>query len=486
MESIAEPLRRLQEEASWFARATEIRLLWVPTEAALRSTALTLSERFEYHADNHSLFIPLDTPWSGPDLGAAARDAHFTERFTQKAQALRDAGVEVGPFSASAEGASSLESWARHLHAACASLKPPLRGLVVVLAPTRIDDAAAFLADVRALVSSKALQAVRWIIIETDTLHLAPLVQELGEQRALTADFRIDPAQQQRDLAALASPPTPPANAPGPTNATPALPFPWGPWTSAGAMPQTPPPRRLDDPEPPTDEQLRASGLSPAYLKGGAQQMQRLMLGAALALRQHRSSDAIELQARTADLCGRMQMPKEQVIQLLVLGGYQLADAKPGAARETYQRATHLAGSEGLALQQAQAELGLGMLDAMAQKPDALTHYAAAGRLSEQAGIVPLAIECWRMAGQCAGEHGATERALEHWEHALSLSETLSPEVRRTTSAADIARLLANAQQARGHHAQANLLHRHAFEIEHGTPPHPAPPSTRPLPPPGE
>lgn len=87
MESIAEPLRRLQEEASWFARATEVRLLWVPTEAALRSTALTVSERLEYHADNHSLFIPLDAPWSGPGLGAAARDGHFTERFTQKAQA---------------------------------------------------------------------------------------------------------------------------------------------------------------------------------------------------------------------------------------------------------------------------------------------------------------------------------------------------------------------------------------------------------------
>ena len=126
------------------------------------------------------------------------------------------------------------------------------------------------------------------------------------------------------------------------------------------------------------------------------------------------------------------------------------------------------------------------MLDAMNQKPDALTHYAAAGRLSEQAGIVPLAIECWRMAGQCASDHGAAERALEHWEHALSLSETLNPEVRRTTSAADIARLLANEQQARGHHSQANSLHRHAFEIEHGAPPPPAPPSARPLPPPGE
>jgi tetratricopeptide (TPR) repeat protein len=251
-------------------------------------------------------------------------------------------------------------------------------------------------------------------------------------------------------------------------------------------MPETTPPRRLDDPLPPSDEQLRAGGLSPAYLKGGALLMRRLMLGAALALRQHRASDAIELQARTADLCGQMQMPKEQVIQLLVLGGYQLAANQPGAARDTYQRAAELAAGEGLALQQAQAELGLGMLDAMAQKPDAMTHYAAAGRLSQQADAVPLAIECFRMTGQCASDHGASERALEHWAHALALSETLSADVRRTTSAADIARLLANAQQARGHHAEANRLHRHAFEIERGAPPHPAPPASLQLPPPGE
>jgi tetratricopeptide (TPR) repeat protein len=463
VESIARPLRRLQEEASWFARAGEVRLLWLQTQAALRSTAWELSERLEYHADNQSPFMFLDAPWSGPDLGARARCTSFVEQFAKKLQAWRDAGLDVGSFDVTAPDHPTLESFAHLLRLACAVLRPPLCGLVVVLAPTRVDAGTAFLAEVSALVSVRVLPEVRWIVIEADTQYLAPLQQELGEDRALSVDFRIDEAEQRRDLAALAGPSPPAAVHP--------LPFPWGLWSSAGAMPQGAPPRRLDDPQPPTDDELRESGIEPAYLKGGAHQLRRLMLGAALALRQQRVQDALVLQAQSAELCGSLHMPREQVVQLLVLGGYQLAAAAPEAARQSYREAAALAARHQLALQHAQAELGLGMLEALQQRPEAITHYASAGRLSEQAEMVPLAIECWRMAGQCAADHGSTERAMECWQHALTLADTLAPDVQRTTSAADIARLLGNAQQARGDDALAEQQHRRAFQIEHGVAP---------------
>jgi tetratricopeptide (TPR) repeat protein len=462
MESIAQPLRRLQEEGAWFARARELRLLWVAAQAALRATALTCCSRFEYHADNRSLYVVAETPWNGERVRALS-DA-FVQRFEEKAQGLRRAGIEVGGF-ARVEGDEA--SWAGFGHAlrrACEALRPPLQGITVVLAPSRVEDAAAFVNELRALVAASLLQDVRWIVIESDSRHQERLLRELGPGRALGVEFRIDEAQQQRDLAALVGP-LPAEGSP------PALPPPWGPWASRGAMPRVTAPRRSDDRAPASDEQLRANGLSPAYVKGGGQELQRLMLLAALALRQGRLGDAIELQARTAALCGRLELPREQVIHLLVLGGYQLAAAQSAQARASYRAAAELAVRGELPLQAAQAELGLGMLEALEQRPEALQHYAQAAQLSERAQLTPLAIECWRMAGQFASEHRAHDRAIECWRRGWELVGTLDEVGARATSAATIANLLAQQLLARGQGKEARELQRRAFVIEHGTEP---------------
>jgi len=471
VESIAAPLRRLQEEASWFARATEVRLLWLTTPASLRSTAISLISSLECHADNQSPFVTLEAPWSGPDAGALARSAEFAERFRSKASALREAGVDIGPFPLAprAQGTElpPWPRWVRDLTQACASLRPPLGGLVVMLAPLRVDEAAAFVAHLRALIAEPTLTAMRWIALECESRHLGPLFDELGAGRALSVDLSIDEGAQQRDLAALAGPAR---NDAEPT----VLPFPWGPWSSGGAMPTVVPPRRAEEGgRPASDEVLMTTGLAPSYLKGGAQQLRRLMLNAALALRQGRSADAIQLQTRTAELCGRLKLQREQVIHLLVLGGYLLAAAQPERARATYQVAAQLAAEKGLSLQHAQAELGLGMLDGLEQRHEAAQHYAAAGRLAEAAEVPALAIECWRMAGQVASEGHAASLATDCWQRALALAEALTPEAARATSAAEVARMLAHASAARGQTAEADRLHRRAFRFDHGVDPHP-------------
>jgi tetratricopeptide (TPR) repeat protein len=474
VESIARPLRRLQEEGSWFVRAKEARLLWVTAPASLRGTAVSLLARLEYHADNQSPFVVVEVPWSGPDAGARARSEQFAERFEGKALALREQGIDIGPFSlAPATQQPDLPPgprWLRDLVQALESLRPPLSGLVVLLAPPRVEEASVFVAHLRALVAEPRLRDVRWVVLECDSRHLAPLLEELQPGRALSVDLAIDEVEQQRDLAALAGP-APNAVAPA------VLPHPWGPWSSGGAMPDSVAPQRSEDRLPPSDAQLRAAGLEPAYLKGGAQQLRQLMLRAALALRQGRPADAIDLQTRTAELCGLLNLPREQVIHLLVLGGYLLAAGQPERARATYQLAAQIAADRALSLQQAQAELGLGMLDALEQKSEAAGHYAAAARLAEAGAAPALGIECWRMAGQVASTGHAPALAIECWEHALALAERLAPEARRSTSAADVARLLANAHAARGRVADAEQLHRQAFQLERGVEPGPAEPA---------
>lgn len=469
MEAISRPLRRLQEEGAWFARAREVRLLWVVADTSGRSSALALIERLEHHADNRSPFVVLDDAWSGPDRGASGRAARFAERFATLAEGLQRAGVEVGPFAVAA-GRAGLEALGAQLALAVAALRPPLEGLVVVLAPARIDLPEAFVSDVHALVTARGLEAVRWIVVEADSGHLAPLARQLGEERALRVDARFDEAAGQQDLSAIAGPPPPPG-------APLVAPFPWGPWSSGGAMPRAAPPPRKNDGRAPSDDQLRANGLEPRYVKGGAQRLKQLMLGAALALRQQRAADALELQARAADLCDELGLHELHAIQRLVLAGYLLAASEPGAARTHYERVVALAREAGLAAREVQAELGLGMLDAIGRLPGALGHYANAARVAEAAGSSALAIECRRMAGQCASDHGAHELASEHWQHALALADRLPPGAQRGTSAAVIARLLAQLLEAYGDAGRAAELQRRAFRIEHGVEPGPVLPA---------
>jgi len=463
---MSKPLRRLQEEGAWFARAKDVRLLWVQADGVSRRVALSYVEKLEYHADNTSPVILLDAPWAGADGGGLARAARFNQLFAAKRDALAQAGIEVGAFAAEDPPDGRLETLGKAIERAGAALRPPLAGLVVVLAPPRVEAAEAFVADVQALLDAPSLQAVRWVVIEADSQHLGGLVIQLGAARALAVDMRVSEADQRRDLAALAGPPP----APG---APLVPPHPWGPWSSGGAMPAAAPPRRVDDPPAPTDAQLEKAGLSPLYLKGGAQQIKQLVLGANLALGEQRFDAGLELQARAAALFGQMQMHEDQVTALIILGSYELAASRPENARQSYQGAVALAARHALPGPQAQAELALGMLDAIAQDPAALGHYEAAGSLSEQAKAIPFAIECWRMAGQLASDTGLLERADENFTRGLALAEALPPQAAQVTSAAEIARLLASAAERRGEAARADELQRQAFRLEHGVEPGP-------------
>jgi len=234
-------------------------------------------------------------------------------------------------------------------------------------------------------------------------------------------------------------------------------------------MPDVAPPPRPDLPRAPTDDELRAVGLSPAFVKGGGEALKRLILGGALALRQARPADAITLQARAAELCAEMEMPREQVINLQILGGYAIAAGMRDRARDVYSKSGALARKIGLADLEAQSELALGMLEGVNRRPaEAAAHYGAAGKLAEQAKAEPLAIECWRMAGQLALEAKLETSAVDCWKRALRLADPLEPKLAKLTSAPEVARALAAVCRRRGLVAQAQTLEQQSFELEHG------------------
>jgi tetratricopeptide (TPR) repeat protein len=241
-------------------------------------------------------------------------------------------------------------------------------------------------------------------------------------------------------------------------------------------MPDVEPPPRRDLPPPPDDEALIEAGLSPAFVNGGGRRLKKLILRGALAWREGDAVQALTLQAEAASLCAELALPREQILNLMVLGSYALAAGLPDRARGIYERAVALAGEGGYRDHQAQAELALGMLAVLAGDPPlAAAHYARAGRVAEEGEAPLLAIECWRMAGQLALDHEVELSAVDCWKRALSLADALEPPLAQSTSAAEVARALAALCRRRGLTAQAESLERQSVALEQGPPSAPQP-----------
>ena len=456
MESIARPLRRLQEEVSWFTRASELRLLHVRTDATLRGAVLDAVMAHESHADNRALFFRFEDAASRPEGGWDERTRRLRAMWQEKTEALAPAGIALRSIDGYGHRGAD---FAAVLYRAEACLAPPLTQIMAVIAPAQVEDGAAFLHEMTLLVTARELAHVRWVVVEVDGPALTPLSERLGDA-ALSCVCLVDEREQQDDLAALGAasvqeeivPVVPPST-----------------WRAPGAMPDVVPPARVGLPRRATDDELRGVGLAPAFVNGGGVALKQLITGGALALRQGRHADAVTLQARAAALCAEMEMPREQVLNLHVLGGYLLAGQVRPRAREVYTRAGDIARKGGFADLESQSELALGMLETLDHRPaEAAAHYSTAGRLAEDAKVDALAIECWRMAGQLALEARLEPSAVECWKRAISLAEPLEPKVAQVTSAAEIARLLAALCRKRGLTAQAVSLERQAIDFEQG------------------
>lgn len=459
MESIARPLRLLQQEVSWFTRAVELRLLHVRTDATLRGAVLDLVMAHESHADNRGLFLRFEDASIKPEGGWDERTRRLHALWQEKTDALASAGIHLG--SIDGHGSRGAD-FAAVLYRAKACLARPLRQIVAVIAPAQVEDGPAFLHAMNVLVTARELEHLRLIVVEVDGPAVTPLVERLGEA-ALACVCLVDEREQQDDLAALG------AASPN-RDVAPVMPL--SPWQAPGAIADVAPPPRLGLPRRATDDELRTAGLSPKFVNGGAVALKQLISGGALALRQGRHADAVALQARAASLCVEMELPRERVLNLHVLGCYLVAGQERPRARQVYARAGELAHKGGFAELEAQSQLALGMLEALDRRPaEAAVHYSTAGRLAEEAKVAGLAIECWRMAGQLAVEARLEQSAVECWKRALRLAEPLEPKVAQLTSAAEIGRALAALCRKRGLAAQAASLEQQAVDIELGAPP---------------
>jgi len=461
MESIARPLRQLHEDVSWFARATEVKLLHVRCDTALRKSALQVVVAGELHADNRSPFVLLEDAWKVADPGWPLRSHRLVEHWEGRRRVQAEEGIELGSLSgqrpASRDPLAAFGGW---LNLVLQCVRPPMEGFVVVLAPTRVEDPVAFESELTELIRRPELASARWVVADVMEAPLERLHEELGSAAMRSECVRDDGALGQ-DLSALM------------TSVDPELP---GPAKAGAAWPRgvLPPPRKGD--LEPTEEQqaevdieMAAAGVSPALAGPQGLRMQQYMLAAAIQMKQGNGELAIQHQREACRLAHEAHAARELVLQWMVLAGYELALGREDEAYGQYAGAAERAEQEDLNLERAQAGLALALIDARAERhAEGAAQYASAADFALRAGATGLAIESWRLAGHMAAAARLEERAAECWQRAIALAEDSDAEVAKGSSAPIAARQLAERLRARGLGPQADALEEQANRLEQG------------------
>lgn len=475
MQSISNALNRFHEDGSWFARAKELQLFVVRTSGDLRKTILKLLPMLEFHADNFSPWVAFEDARTGDDDGWQARANRLAKNWESRREAFSKEGIslqEVKTATAPALPSKGGAGWLKSGRSQCSSgfalfqqtaaavlraVREPLRGLVLVVAPSQVDDPASLEKELGQLLSTPELKECRFVLV-LDTALPPPrgLLDSLGE-RGLLCDCAVDPKQMEDDLEKMLA---------GGGGAEPSS-------TDFGASPRNALlPRRIDRPPEISKEErdaaLREAGINPAFQEKGPFLRQRV-LGAALAMKQGRGTDAVRQQREAAALCENLEMHEMKVICQITLASYFSGLGQQDlAVRELEDAARHAAKHRALQVE-SQAHLALGLLHGLAKRlPDAMREYAQAGRTAEAAKAAPLAIEAWRLAGQIALQGKSWPAVVTCFQEALRIASGSDPNAAKNSSAPDLARQLAALYRERGFHAQADSLYAQADQIERG------------------
>lgn len=453
MQSFSDPLNLLHKDGSWFARAHELRLWVVRHDENLRGPVLTLLPKLEFHADNQSAWPVLPDPHTKADRGWQLRANRLAEDWQRRVEAFAGTSVVQGAVAA-VQHPRGLEAFRLTATAIGQALSGPLRGLVVVLAPTVVEDPVALESALTELMGDPALQRCRWVLVlDLDVPQPRVLLDALGSKHSLTTVCRVDEAQQRRDLDAM-------LDCGDPTR-----------FGLAGPVGVTPP-RRVDDPPPLPKEQrdaaLRARGIEPALIDR-APEIRVKVLQASIAMKEGRGVEAVERQREARDLSADIGTPELWIILQVTLASYLSGMGQRGIAKRELGLAIERSRAEELGRLEAQSLLALGMLHALdGETVEAVRAYTEAARVAERSGELVLAIESWRTAGQLAAGHRQDQAAANALQQALRLASGLPPADAKASSAPEAARQLAAIYDRRGMTAQAASLYVQADALERG------------------
>lgn len=460
MEALIRPLERVVEATEWFVRTPALRLLHIATSGVLRVPVLRHVAATELLEINSCPFFVLEAPTEPADDGWSLRCEELRADWQGLLEGAPDPRA-VGPLWPEQSGAPAVVRFALELGKALAALRPPLPGLIVVLAPVWVRDPARWRGDLRALLGARELAKARFIVVETDDAAARDLVDKLGPA-AEHVDARVSDSAVRADMAARID-----AMKNAPAGASPFQ-------LSGGAGPPVVPPVRKGQAAAPSGEQRAAAaaelGLSPTLLDPDAmKELRVLVLSAAAAMQEGRPADAIPLQRQARDFCVRHGMAREAVVNELCLAGYVLQAGRPERALEIFRDGRVRAEAAGLIDMAVQAQIAVGSCLLVSKRvDDAAAAYAEAGQLGAGANAAVLAIEAFRMCGQLLATKGRLQEATIAFRRALETGQQGGPEVQTGSSFATAARQLAALCRKHGLKQQADALDAQAAVVENG------------------
>lgn len=459
MRAVEQALEELEERARWFARAKEVRLFHVATSGDLFALALDVLVAQAAHPDNRAPFVVLDEPYELRDDGWRARAESVVRQHAAARETLAKDGVLVPEPVRAAASDTGLATFATALRSVSLTWPQPLSGLVVILAPARIEKPAALEQELSFLVAASALADVRWVLLEATDARFT-LATQLGAAGS-TARCVASLDARREDLAAH-------------IDALGAATIGGASWARAGAAwprgvsPPAPERPKLVGPATEViDPMTHHTGAMPLVGEKGWQLLELAVLRATLAFSEGRHAQAVQLQALAKDLCARSHFFREAALMEMILGTYRAAAKQTDQAIATYESARDHAVKERWHELAAQAELAIGALLVQRERlPDAAAAYTRAARIAREHDATPLAVEALRMAGHVAADAGLLEQATRTWLDAIALVEDAPPTDASRTSAPEAARALAALCRKHGLTQQAVGLESRAAELE--------------------
>lgn len=466
MESFAQPLRAFIDDLSWFVRARELHILHVRTSPDLRATALRLAAAQELHPENRSPWIVLEDSSTEENNGWLARTERLRAQHRERRARMAEEGETLPDLPEQPAPPDPLAAFGATLAELLAAKASFHEGLVVVLAPIRIEHPPAFCDALRALYTIGTLRGVRWVLLDSDseTSALDPVAALAGDA-AMRSIFVVDNTDAQSDLTQLIeAAERAPADISGAAKAGAAWP--------AGMSP----PERVNRPradQDAIDAILQKEGVHLPLAGARGTELARVVSRGAQALRAGHEIEAVEHQARARDLCVEADLPREATLMELVLGAYLLAAGDPEHAAPTYLSAADRAARTGSPDLGAQAQLALGMLHLRkGEQAEAALAYAHSAELARQAGSTILTIEALRLAGQTQLDMNHEEEAIRLFTAALELCKATPDAPRPATaevnasSAAEVANALGALLRKRSLNDRATALDEHRRGLE--------------------
>jgi hypothetical protein len=468
MGASTKPFLALQEDLSWFMSCPELRVLHVATGGDERSIVLHQVALAEGHPRNRSPFFVLEDAHTQGDDGWTTRADRMRVIHAARREAMAREGYKL-PFLEPLERADKpLVTMALQIDQCLEAQRAvaELQGLVLVLAPARLEKPKAFVEAIGQLADSRALASVRFIVVEIGETAREPTAYRFKEAAMATTCF-VDGEAQQRELGELLD-----AAAQAPSGASPEVQA-----GGAGPLDVCAPPRfghpARDAELPPEFAAALKAELGPAAALVGPAGLllKQRVFGAANAIQKGRFPDALRLQGEARDQCYSAGLTRLALLLETTRASYLFAASQKKPAKAAFEQAAERAEGTGLFDLAAQAFLGAASLCAVERDWYAAALLAnRAGRAGEQSGEMALAIEAYRCAGQFALRVGAGSEkvAIDRWRRAIEIAKESPPEVSRHSSAPVVARALAKILIGKGAEAAAATLLKDADDWERG------------------